>query len=732
MCRLIDLNTVNEDDDETTPYSFDSSASSSSSTPVPVNVTTSSPAVCLELWHACAGPLISLPKKGSSVVYLPQGQLEYMKDVPDAAYHLPAHVFCRVLDVKFHAEAATDEVYAQVCLIPESQIEVKWWEGKSDAQAEDEETEFVVKSMTPHMFCKNLTASDTSTHGGFSVPRRAAEDCFPPLDYKQQRPSQELVAKDLHGLEWKFRHIYRGQPRRHLLTTGWSAFVNKKKLVCGDAVLFLRGDDGELRLGIRRAGQAKSGAKFALACTLQLNDIASVVKAISTKSVFNLCYNPRSSSSNFVVPFYKFSKSLSNSFTPGMRFKMLTETEDATERRCPGLIIGISDVDPLRWPGSKWRCLMVRWDDMEVTQHNRVSPWEIELSSYVSGASGLVLHSMKRSRIGFPTQPDLPVSRGLSDFRKSLRSEKVLQGQEINSFHASFKGAHAQKHHPPDKRGWYPGSVSCDSAIGSGARSNLRNSEKSCDGVDFGESLRLNKVLQGQETYSKHPYGKCPQATLGNGDPGHMKGVQAISDGTGCPFLMPGYSTCVRPSTPLVKMSSLSVPKFHESSISDPKFGAISSLNSWEKLESNNYGSLNRRFDGRITPSSPCVIDSKFQTESRQGLASIGLPNEQKQLALLKRPLETQLSNKGSSNLLSTCENSCRLFGFPLTESSHVHKECNPNWVQSPYIQQSSHLPQRDEQFYSHSLSTTKMVGGSCTKASDIYTARDMLLDIAM
>lgn len=37
------------------------------------------------------------------------------------------------------------------------------------------------KRSTPHMFCKTLTASDTSTHGGFSVPRRAAEDCFPPL-----------------------------------------------------------------------------------------------------------------------------------------------------------------------------------------------------------------------------------------------------------------------------------------------------------------------------------------------------------------------------------------------------------------------------------------------------------------------------------------------------------------------------------------------------------------------
>lgn len=31
-----------------------------------------------------------------------------------------------------------------------------------------------------------------------------------------------------------------GQPRRHLLTTGWSAFVSAKKLVAGDAFIFLR------------------------------------------------------------------------------------------------------------------------------------------------------------------------------------------------------------------------------------------------------------------------------------------------------------------------------------------------------------------------------------------------------------------------------------------------------------------------------------------------------------
>jgi len=47
--------------------------------------------------------------------------------------------------------------------------------------AEEEGDERSPTKSTPHMFCKTLIASDTSTHGGFFVPRRAAEDCFPPL-----------------------------------------------------------------------------------------------------------------------------------------------------------------------------------------------------------------------------------------------------------------------------------------------------------------------------------------------------------------------------------------------------------------------------------------------------------------------------------------------------------------------------------------------------------------------
>jgi len=105
---LIDLNTT--EDDEAAPLSASSPASySSSSSHSGISTSASTlvvpptpPSVCLELWHACAGPLISLPKKGSVVVYLPQGHFEHVQDFPVTAYDIPPHVFCRVLDVKLH------------------------------------------------------------------------------------------------------------------------------------------------------------------------------------------------------------------------------------------------------------------------------------------------------------------------------------------------------------------------------------------------------------------------------------------------------------------------------------------------------------------------------------------------------------------------------------------------------------------------------------------------------
>ncbi|KAI3466706.1 hypothetical protein Pfo_023369 [Paulownia fortunei] len=665
---LIDLNTVSNEEETASPSGSPSSTVVSGNSDLSM---TSSSVVCMELWHACAGPLISLPKKGSAVVYFPQGHVEHLPEHPAVVYDLPPHVFCRVIDVKLHADAANDEVYAQVSLVPDQQIEQKRREGIIEAEAEAEDAEGVNKSMTPHMFCKTLTASDTSTHGGFSVPRRAAEDCFPPLDYKQQRPSQELLAKDLHGIEWKFRHIYRGQPRRHLLTTGWSAFVNKKNLLSGDAVLFLRGGDGELRLGIRRAAQVKNGATILAPNSQQFNasSIASVVNSISMRKTFNIWYNPRARSSEIIVPYHKFSKSFAHSFSSGMRFKIHFETEDSSERRCSGLIIGVSDVDPVRWPGSKWKCLLVRWDDMEVNCLNRVSPWEIEPSGSVSGSNSVVSPSTKRSRVGFPaTNPDFQVPRDgneASDFGEPLRFQKVLQGQEVFGFTPPYAGVEAPSQHPSSMM-CFPGldgSRIC--AVGNSFKHLNGDAGYSLEGTALGESFQFHRVFQGQETVSILPYGRGLEANQvqENNTTSVINGVQVPNHGNSWSTLTQVYNTHTRPSPSLVPGSSPSLLMLCQSSSPPSQFSSLLCGNQ-QQLETCNQDSFG------VSQTIPRKLASSGISSAREDLhghRSTGVSDGHSQMGLSHLRLPTQPLFAENQNLVSLCNNSCRLFGFPLT-----------------------------------------------------------------
>lgn len=128
-----------------------------------------------------------------------------------------------------------------------------------------------------------------------------------------------------------------------------------------------RGEDGELRLGIRRAAQLKSCSNFSSLSGQQFNlgSLTDVVNALSTRCAFSIHYNPRYisgyslilssdtrlfgflfiqarelisvfyrvGSSEFIVPIQKFLKSLDYSYSVGMRFRMRFESEDAAERR---------------------------------------------------------------------------------------------------------------------------------------------------------------------------------------------------------------------------------------------------------------------------------------------------------------------------------------------------------------------------------------------------------------
>jgi auxin response factor len=61
-------------------------------------------------------------------------------------------------------------------------------------------------------------------------------------------------------------------------------------------VLFLRGDDGELRLGVRRATQLKNEAIFKAFSSesSKMRTLSAVADSLKHGSVFHICYNPRS------------------------------------------------------------------------------------------------------------------------------------------------------------------------------------------------------------------------------------------------------------------------------------------------------------------------------------------------------------------------------------------------------------------------------------------------------
>ncbi|KAF8046979.1 hypothetical protein N665_3283s0002 [Sinapis alba] len=333
-----------------------------------------------ELWHACAGPLISLPPAGSLVVYFPQGHSEQVAasmqkqtDFIPSYPNLPSKLICMLQNVTLNADPETDEVYAQMTLQPVNKYD------RDALLASD--MGLKINRQPNEFFCKTLTASDTSTHGGFSVPRRAAEKIFPALDFSMQPPCQELVAKDIHDNTWTFRHIYRGQPKRHLLTTGWSVFVSNKRLFAGDSVLFIRDGKAQLLLGIRRANRQQPALSSSVISSdsMHIGVLAAAAHANANNSPFTIFYNPRAAPAEFVVPLAKYTKAMYAQVSLGMRFRMIFETEECGVRRYMGTVTGISDLDPVRWKSSQWRNLQIGWDESAAGDRpSRVSVWDIE------------------------------------------------------------------------------------------------------------------------------------------------------------------------------------------------------------------------------------------------------------------------------------------------------------------------------------------------------------------
>ncbi|XP_047326073.1 auxin response factor 4-like [Impatiens glandulifera] len=354
------------------------------------------------LWLACAGSQASIPCENDQVFYFPQGHLQQIeeacKEIDDhmvmPIYNIPSKIPCRVVNVLLKAEV-NDEVVAHINLFPlkaYDEIKLQQQQGAGGSSFEDEDLNNNNKKKNAdfsYSFCKKLTPSDSSTHGGFSIPKRHVQ-CFPPLDMKQDPPSMELVVKDLHGVEWNFNHIYRGTPKRHLLTGGWSSFASTKKLVAGDTCIFIRGANGELHVGIRPTLRNPYTDRSVTMQNIKHGLLSNLTSAFSSSSIFTVYYRPWYSPGEFMIPCDRFMNSTALNYSIGTRFKMQIENRQCLvgavgrSSKVTGTIVGAKVIDPVRWPDSEWNCLKVQWDDSlpfetpPLPLPQRVSPWWIE------------------------------------------------------------------------------------------------------------------------------------------------------------------------------------------------------------------------------------------------------------------------------------------------------------------------------------------------------------------
>ncbi|CAN1797937.1 Auxin response factor 18 [Linum perenne] len=398
-----------------------------------------------QFWHACAGGMVQMPPLNSKVYYFPQGHAEHAQGNVHFGPQIPAMVPCKVSAINYMADPETDEVFAKIRLIPSL---------VNTFNHDDDDVSCKEKAAS---FAKTLTQSDANNGGGFSVPRYCAETIFPRLDYSAEPPVQTILARDVHGQTWKFRHIYRGTPRRHLLTTGWSNFVNHKKLVAGDSIVFLIADNGDLCVGIRRARRGNecpvSGWNSFGGRIIKAESVVEAANLAAKSQTFEVVYYPSGNTPEFCVRVSAVRAAMHIQWYPGMRFKMPFETEDSSRISWfMGTISSVQVAEPIRWPNSPWRLLQVAWDEPELL-HNvkRVNPWLVELVSNMPPIHLAVPpFSPPRKKLRFPETPDLslmgqlPLPRSYNPFSQNNIPEGI-QGARHAQFDLPSSHLHFNK-----------------------------------------------------------------------------------------------------------------------------------------------------------------------------------------------------------------------------------------------------------------------------------------------
>ncbi|KAF2286213.1 hypothetical protein GH714_011789 [Hevea brasiliensis] len=328
-----------------------------------------------ELFDICAG--ITLPCRGQQVYYFPQGYIEqFMNKEIELPFELPSKILCEVSNAYYKRREVTSSPNPQPLAAERPAV---------------------------HSYRMRLTRS---TYNHMEILE------------SQEEAHQYLFATDLQGKEWRFKHVFRGKPnKRHLLTEGWKDFAKSKKLEKGDELIFLRGETGQLLIGLKKLKDTDD--KFSV-ISLENKCVGALTRAhmaIDRGTSFSFNYKPRANRCEFMVNVNKYLEAQNHNLSIGTRFSMRFEV-GKVHKSFTGTIAGFDDNESSRW---------VNWDKASPFLPRRVSPWELEPTS-----NSQIIQSSKRAlhTVGF--------AQHISCQRRRIEGELNKSCSCINKVESSY------------------------------------------------------------------------------------------------------------------------------------------------------------------------------------------------------------------------------------------------------------------------------------------------------
>uniref|UniRef100_A0A0E0MG26 TF-B3 domain-containing protein n=1 Tax=Oryza punctata TaxID=4537 RepID=A0A0E0MG26_ORYPU len=318
--------------------------------------------VTRDMWLACAAPKSGrLPAVGSLVYYFPDGHAEQCPSRPQEP--LPGRIFlCKVTDVRFRA-TTTNEALATISLVP-----VAANDHALQLQAPADPGPAPARNLVS--FVKRLTYTDAAKNR-FIVPKdHAAVGVLPYLQLDDDVP---LRIKDLNGKEWAFNYTRRAHSR--MFRSGWMEFATANSLVTGDNVVFMRCDNGDMFVGVRR--------KLNRPAPVLVEEVIEAVWQAARCEPLKVSYCSRQDGDEFVVPRDIVDEALSARFTPGMAVNFVRAVEE-------GKLLTIGPQEEVisieNYATSIWRMIQIGWT--ESSEMNKYANfWQVRSIGYDDLAS---------------------------------------------------------------------------------------------------------------------------------------------------------------------------------------------------------------------------------------------------------------------------------------------------------------------------------------------------------